>query len=117
MQFLGGEERKFFAQIKPRLRTKDRQCACAGAIGAGLTFFEDEPEKILAIRVRYAFADGAGNAAGLAVYVKAPGETEFQRAEVAAVPPNFLKLSANTCCSDLAYGLPSWMVAAVVTFN
>src|SRR5205807_6426361 len=50
VELLGCQKRKSRAcgtQIKTCLRPKDRQCACAGAIGAGLTFFKDEPEKIV----------------------------------------------------------------------
>jgi hypothetical protein len=47
MEFLRGKQRKAFAQIEPRLRSEDRQCACARAIGAGFPLFQDEPQEIV----------------------------------------------------------------------
>jgi hypothetical protein len=49
-----------------------------------------EPQNVAAVRIRYSFADLEGRAAGLVVSWKAPGETEFRRAELGLVPSVFI---------------------------
>ncbi len=47
VQLLGRQERKIFAQIETCLGAEDRQCPCAGAICARLTFVKNQPKKVV----------------------------------------------------------------------
>jgi hypothetical protein len=47
MQLLGGEAGEIFPQIKPRLCTKNRKGAGAGAVGFEFAFLQHEPEQIV----------------------------------------------------------------------
>jgi hypothetical protein len=57
--------------------------------GAHAPVLLEEPQRVLAIRVRYTFADHVTRTPGLKVFWKKPGGDESVRAEVSSVPPIF----------------------------